>query len=163
MAKRSVDNGDRKRDNRGYLESDSAGFNGGLLVYPGFFSSKGLGGGLKMAEETKKKMSVEDIATLVRNSGFKTNESEKKTVENFLQRLADFMQIEKKNGDSEEAMIRKLVNEGILSQAEAEKALKKVNGKKKGNGGIKYEESQRASINFSRTSVNHVLRLVRGL
>jgi len=163
MTKRSEMRSDRKTDKRGYIASEGAGFNGDLLLSSCSFSSIGLGGEAKMAEETKKKMSVEDIATLVKNSGFKVDESEKKTVENFLQRLADFMQIEKKNGDSDEAVIRKLLSEGILSEKEAKKALEKLNGKKKGTGGIKYTEDQRASINFSRTSVNHVLRLVRGL
>jgi len=163
MAKRSEDKGYKRSDIRSDIRSDSAGFNGDLLLSSCSFPPKELGGEAKMAEETKKKMSVEDIATLVKNSGFKVDESEKKTVENFLQRLADFMQIEKKNGDSDEAVIRKLLSEGILSEKEAKKALEKLNGKKKGTGGIKYTEDQRASINFSRTSVNHVLRLVRGL
>ena len=163
MAKRSEMRSDRKTDKRGYIASEGAGFNGDLLLSSCSFSSIGLGGEAKMAEETKKKMSVEDIATLVKNSGFTVDAKTKETVLGFLERLSNFMQIEKKNGDSDEAVIRKLASEGILSQAEAEKALKKINKQKNGSGGIKYEESQRASINFSRTSVNHVLRLVRSL
>jgi len=163
MAKRSKERRDRKTDNRVGIAETTGGFITDLSASPCSFSSKELGGGLKMEKESKEKMTVEDIGALVRNSGFKTNENEKKTVENFLQRLSDFMTIEKKNGSNDEAVIRKLLSEGILSQKEAEKALQKLNGKKTASGGIKYEESQRASINFSRTSVNHVLRLVRAL
>jgi len=163
MAKRAKDNGDRKRDNRGYLESDSVGFNGDLLVYPGFFSPEGLGGEPKMEKNDKEKLTVEDIGDLVRNSGFTADKKTKEAVLGFLERLSNFMQIEKKNGDNDEAVIRKLLSEGILSEEEAKKALEKLNGKKTGSGGIKYEESQRSAVNFSRTCVNHVIRLVKRL
>jgi len=163
MAKRSEDKGYKRSDIRSDIRSDSAGFNGDLLLSSCSFPPKELGGGLKMAEESKEKLTVEDIGAIVRNSGFKVNESEKKTVTAFLERLSNFMTIEKKNGNNDEAVIRKLLSEGILSENEAKKALAKLNGKKTASGGIKYEESQRASINFSRTSVNHVLRLVRSL
>jgi len=163
MAKRSKERSDRKTDKNLYIAETTDGFISDLTGSPCSFPPKELGGESKMETETKEKLTVENIGDLVKNSGFKADESTKRTVIDFLERLSNFMTIEKKNGDSEEAMIRKLVSEGILTQAEAEKALKKVNGKKKSNGGIKYEESQRASINFSRTSVNHVLRLVKRL
>ena len=163
MAKRSMERSDRKTDKSLYIAETADGFISDLTGSPCSFPPEGLGGEAKMETEGKEKLTVEDIGAIVRNSGFKVNESEKKTVTAFLERLSNFMTIEKKNGNNDEAVIRKLLSEGILSENEAKKALAKLNGKKTASGGIKYEESQRASINFSRTSVNHVLRLVRGL
>ena len=125
---------------------------------------KTIGGeNVKMETETKEKLTVEDIGAVVKESGFKADGKVVEASVALLESLSDFMTIEKKNGESGEQTIKRLEREGILTPVAAKEALKKLNTVKTAAGGIKYDESNRKSINFSKTAVNHVLRLLETL
>lgn len=125
---------------------------------------KTIGGeSVKMETEDKAKLTVEDIGTVVKNSGFKVDEKVVEAAVDMLETLSDFMTIEKKNGESGEQTLKRLEREGILTPAAAKEALKKLKTTHTAAGGVKYDESNRKSINFSKTAVNHVIRLLDAL
>ena len=109
------------------------------------------------------KITVEKIGEIVKNSGFKANSQEIQTAINLLTKLADFMELEPKTQTSPEDTIRKLVESGILTEEEAQKALQRANNKNKAKGKIQCSESERKSVNFSRTCVVHTLRLLKSI
>ena len=116
-----------------------------------------------METEDKVKLTVEDIGTVVKNSGFKADEKVLEPAVELLESLSDFMTIEKKDGETGAETIHRLEREGILTPAAAKEALKKLTTIKTAVGGVKYDESNRKSINFSKTAVNHVIRLLNAL
>ena len=109
------------------------------------------------------KITVEKIAEIVKKSGFKVNSQELRTARVLLARLADFMELEPKTQTSPETTIRKLVEAGILTEEEAQKAMERAKNKNKTTGRIQCEESERKAVNFSRTCVLHTLRLLQNL
>jgi len=125
---------------------------------------KTIGGeSIKMETETKEKMTVEDIGAVVKDSGFKADEKVLEAAVDMLTSLSDFMTIEKKNGESGAETINRLGREGILTAAAVKEALKKLDTVKTAAGGVKYDEDNRKSINFSKTAVNHVIRLLNAI
>lgn len=114
----------------------------------------------KPDEDVKEKMTVEDIGDVVRESGFKADKKEYVTALGLLGRLSEFMAIEAKNGQTAEDQIKSLERQGIISKEQAKTALGKAKQAKKDAGGVNYDEDNRKSINFSRTSVKHVIRLL---
>ncbi|MCK4328891.1 hypothetical protein KAX02_03505 [candidate division WOR-3 bacterium] len=116
-----------------------------------------------METETKEKLTVEDIGAVVKDSGFKADEKVVEATVDLLETLSDFMTIEKKNGESGEQTLKRLEREGILTPAAAKEALKKLKTTHTAAGGVKYDEDNRKSINFSKTAVNHVIRLLNAL
>jgi len=121
------------------------------------------GDNVKMETEDKAKLTVEDIGAVVKDSGFKADEKVKVAAVDMLTSLSDFMTIEKKNGETGAETIHRLEREGILTPAAAKEALKKLDTVKTAVGGVKYDEDNRKSINFSKTAVNHVIRLLNAL
>jgi len=113
--------------------------------------------------EEREKMTVEDIGTVVKDSGFKPDAKVIKSSVALLESLEDFMTIEGKNGESTEDRVRKLEREGILTKEQAVEALAKAKDSKEAAGGIVYDENSRKSINFSRTTVKHVIRLLNAI
>lgn len=109
------------------------------------------------------KITVEKIAEIVKRSGFKANSQELRTARVLLARLSDFMELEPKTQTSPEATIRKLVESGILTEEEAQKAMERAKNKNKTTGRIQCDESERKTVNFSRTCVLHTLRLLQNL
>lgn len=125
---------------------------------------KTIGGeSVKMETEEKVKLTVEDIGTVIKNSGFKADTKVKAAAVDLLTSLSDFMTIEKKNGETGAETIHRLEREGILTPAAAKEALKKLTTVKTAVGGVKYDEDNRKSINFSKTAVNHVIRILNAL
>ena len=109
------------------------------------------------------KITVERIGEIVKRSGFKANPKDCEIAINLLSKLADFMEIEPKTQTSPETAIRKLVEAGILTEEEAQKAMQRANNKNKRAGRIQCEESERKAVNFSRTCVLHTLRLLKSI
>ncbi|MCK4329463.1 hypothetical protein KAX02_06435 [candidate division WOR-3 bacterium] len=163
MRKRSDISGNRKGQRKD-LENKDAGWTGRRKKDAEDTNLKTIGGdNVKMETEDKAKLTVEDIGAVVKDSGFKADEKVIGAAIDLLESLSDFMTIEKKNGESGEQTIKRLEREGILTPAAAKEALKKLNTVKTAAGGIKYDEGNRKSINFSKTAVNHVSRLLDAL
>ncbi len=116
--------------------------------------------GEKPDEDVKERMTVEDIGDVVRESGFKAEKEEYETALGLLSKLSEFMAIEAKNGQTAEDQINSLQRQGIISKEQAKNALAKAVKAKKDAGGVNYDEDNRKSINFSRTTVKHVIRLL---
>jgi len=128
-------------------------------------AQKGSEGEKKATEgtEEKKTFTVEDIGEIVAKSGFKHDKKALETSVGLLKSLEDFMTIEGKGGETSEDRIRALVRDNVLSEAEGKKALAAAKNQKKPSGGVIYDEDSRKSINFSRTCVSHVVRLLSAI